>query len=147
MTSTSSSASVPGGVDRGPHLGHAAGHARGCLVVHDHHGADLADDVAADVGGEDLADAVGVDAVAPVPLHPHDLEAESLRDADRGVEVVPGAEAAAAGTLVAATGVSCRQQIGHGVGQRACTPWSSCERRTRREPQGGVESCPMSSSR
>jgi Fe-S oxidoreductase len=29
---------------------------------------------------------------------------------------------AAPGTLVAATGVSCRQQIGHGVGQRAWHP-------------------------
>jgi Fe-S oxidoreductase len=28
----------------------------------------------------------------------------------------------APGTLVAATGVSCRQQIGHGVGQRAWHP-------------------------
>ena len=34
----------------------------------------------------------------------------------------PALRAAAAGTLVAATGVSCRQQIGHGVGQRAWHP-------------------------
>jgi Fe-S oxidoreductase len=34
----------------------------------------------------------------------------------------PALRAAAPGTLVAATGVSCRQQIGHGVGQRAWHP-------------------------
>ncbi len=34
----------------------------------------------------------------------------------------PALRSAAPGTLVAATGVSCRQQIGHGVGQRAWHP-------------------------
>ncbi len=34
----------------------------------------------------------------------------------------PALREAAAGTLVSATGVSCRQQIGHGVGQRAWHP-------------------------
>ena len=34
----------------------------------------------------------------------------------------PALRGAAAGTLVSATGVSCRQQIGHGVGQRAWHP-------------------------
>jgi Fe-S oxidoreductase len=34
----------------------------------------------------------------------------------------PALRAAAPGTLVAATGVSCRQQIGHGVGHRAWHP-------------------------
>ena len=34
----------------------------------------------------------------------------------------PALRDAAPGTLVAATGVSCRQQIGHGVGQRAWHP-------------------------
>jgi len=34
----------------------------------------------------------------------------------------PALRAAAAGTLVSATGVSCRQQIGHGAGQRAWHP-------------------------
>jgi len=34
----------------------------------------------------------------------------------------PALRTAAAGTLVSATGVSCRQQIGHGVGQRAWHP-------------------------
>ena len=34
----------------------------------------------------------------------------------------PALRSAAPDTLVAATGVSCRQQIGHGVGQRAWHP-------------------------
>ena len=53
------------------------------------------------------------------------LRGRALRavDADRRVTAVPGAAVRRAGNaLVAATGVSCRQQIGHGVGQRACHP-------------------------
>ena len=52
------------------------------------------------------------------------LRGRALRpvDADRRVPPVPGAAGADAGALVAATGVSCRQQIAHGAGRRARHP-------------------------
>jgi Fe-S oxidoreductase len=39
-----------------------------------------------------------------------------------GMRLFPAVRAAGAGALVAATGVSCRQQIQHGTGRRASHP-------------------------
>ena len=57
----------------------------------------------------------------------------------------PALREAAPGTLVSATGVSCRQQIGHGVGQRAWHPVELVRAAVSRLSQTGeAEQCPMS---
>ena len=53
----------------------------------------------------------------------------------------PALRGEAAGTLVAATGVSCRQQIAHGVGREARHPVQLVRRGAVGEPPGG---CMMS---
>ena len=63
---------VAGGVDRRADLRHAARHAGRGLVVHDHHRGDVGS------SRSDRLRALGVGAVAPVALDPHDLEPEPL---------------------------------------------------------------------